>query len=61
MLDTVMPASLDKRQDTIGCDFLTFYFAYRTRGISNTVTNMMSGIFAGVSNRAVLQIGWCFK
>ena len=35
--------------------------AYRTRGISNTVTNMMSGIFAGVSNRAVLQIGWCFK
>ena len=34
---------------------------YRTHGISNTVTNMMSGIFAGVSNRAVLQIGWCFK
>ena len=37
------------------------YLKYRTRGISNTVTNMMSGIFAGVSNRAVLQIGWCFK
>ena len=36
-------------------------YNYRTRGISNTVTNMMSGIFAGVSNRAVLQIGWCFK
>ena len=35
--------------------------SYRTHGISNTVTNMMSGIFAGVSNRAVLQIGWCFK
>ena len=34
---------------------------YRTRGISNTVTNMMSEIFAGVSNRVVLQIGWCFK
>ena len=28
MSDTVMTASLDKRQDTIGCEFLTFYFAY---------------------------------
>ena len=34
---------------------------YRTHGISNTVTNIMSEIFTGVSNRAVLQIGWCFK
>ena len=38
-----------------------FYFTYRTHGISNTVTNIMSEIFTGVSNRAVLQIGWCFK
>ena len=56
-------------QHTKDSELLSFNFlesrmidhTYRTHGISNTVTNMMSGIFAGVSNRAVLQIGWCFK
>ena len=52
ILSTIKVASPNTRTTTLN---------YRTHGISNTVTNIMSEIFTGVSNRAVLQIGWCFK